>query len=76
MAKSNLAKALIIARKSKNRGRHSPAGYVHLQGKKKGAKKTKPTYFKGKAFQRPTIEQRLMDAGISPAKIKKLKGKK
>lgn len=65
---------------------HSPAGHEYLKSqarKKESPKKkidtkaeTKPTYFRGKAFDRPTIEHRLSQAGVTKENIKKLKGKK
>jgi hypothetical protein len=53
--------------------KHSPAGKRHLKGKKKD---TEPTYFKGKGFQRKSIEAQLRAAGVSESKIIKMKGKK
>jgi len=78
MSSERLAKALANIKK---RGGHSPAGYRYLQSLKKKKKTTEPkttepTYFNGKAFERPTIEERLRKAGISTAQINKLKGKK
>jgi len=71
MSSERLAKALVDIKK---RGRHSPAGFRYLQSQKKKKKTTEPTYFKGKAFERPTIEERLRKAGISNTQINKLKG--
>ena len=64
--------------------KHSPAGkkYLESQAKKKAdtskkvSGKTKPTYFKGKAFERPTIESRLKAAGLSESDLRSLRGKK
>lgn len=64
MAKGDFIRSLL-------RMKHSPAGKRHLKKKKK--KDTQPTYFKGKAFERPTIESRLREAGIDPSRFKKKK---
>ena len=61
--------------KATKRGRHSPAGYKYLQDKKKKKKDTVPTYFRGKAFERESIESRLRKAGIDPARFKSRKKK-
>lgn len=67
MAKGSIIRALMGMK-------HSPAGKKFL--KKKKDKGTEQTYFKGKRFQRKTIEQRLIDAGISEGELLRLKGKK
>ena len=53
--------------------KHSPAGKKHLKNKKKKDDDKVPTYFKGKAFERESIESRLRKAGIDPARFKSRK---
>ena len=72
-ANKKFAAALAAATK---RGRHSPAGYKYLQGKKKKKKDPVPTYFRGKAFERESIESRLKQAGIDPDRFKSRRKKK
>lgn len=71
MANERLEKAI---RETQKRGRHSPAGYKYLQEQRN--KQAEPTYFRGKKFARPSIEQQLRDAGISEARIIRMKRKK
>lgn len=53
--------------------KHSPAGKKYLKNKKKDKV---PTYFRGKAFERESIESRLKKAGINPDRFKSRKKKK
>lgn len=53
--------------------KHSPAGKKYLKGKKKDVQST---YFKGKAFERPSIESRLKAAGLTESDLRSLRGKK
>lgn len=53
--------------------KHSPAGKKYLKNKKRD---TQSTYFKGKRFERPTIESRLRQAGLSESDLRSLRGKK
>lgn len=60
-----------MAKRTKKRGRHSPAGYAWLMEQ---ARKTEPVYFKG--IRQPTVESRLRVAGLSKADLARLRGKK
>ncbi len=68
MAKGSIIRALMGMK-------HSPAGKKYLENKGKN-KDTKPTYFKGKRFQRPTIESQLRKAGLTESDLRSLRGKK
>lgn len=63
MAKGDLLRALL-------RMKHSPAGKKHLKKKKqKKAGKTQDVYFKG--IKRTSDVQRLRDAGLGDAELKR-----
>lgn len=67
MAKGKIIRALMGMK-------HSPAGKKYLKTKRK-SKDTEQTYFKGKAFERPTIESRLKQAGLTESDLRSLRGK-
>lgn len=73
MAKGSIIRALM-------RMYHSPAGKKYLASQKKKRKQpskdTEQVYFRGKGFERLTVEARLRQAGLSEADIRSLKGKK
>ena len=69
MAKGGIIRALMGLK-------HSPAGKKYLADKKKKKKDTVPTYFRGKAFERESIESQLRQQGIDPDRFKSRKKKK
>lgn len=54
-------------------GRHSPAGFRHLQEEKR---KTMPTYYRLKGLRRKTPATRLREAGLSESDLRSLGYKK
>lgn len=73
MAKGDIIRALLGMK-------HSPAGKKYLAAQKKKKKQpskdTEQVYFRGRGFERMTVEARLRQAGVSEADIRSLRGKK